>query len=242
MIQLFNPVTNKQSSILLGFVIRWKRIINKQDLIEKCWSIRKADYYIKVLLEKSLLITIGRWKYLIRKDENDVFCIIKHFCWEEWYIWWTRIANAYFWYTQLEQKFVIFNSKISWDKTFGNIRILFIKTILSWKKIISEKWIYYPTKEQAFIDFISFPSFIGWDYELLLTVLKERRINTQKLLQIAKEQKNNANIIRILFMFHKVWIPFDKKDIVKYRANRYINFNVCWLNYWYKNSVFRLIY
>ena len=150
----------------------------------------------------------------------------------------------YFWYEQLEQKLVIYNEKISERKIIGGKEFVFIKKQLSNIKTFQDKKskLKYSSKEQSFIDFISFPTFIGWDYEILFKTLKERKIDTQKLLQIAKKQKNNANVIRILFMFHKVWIPFDEKDIVKYRANRYINFNVNWLNYWYKNSIFRLIY
>lgn len=230
MLQLFNPVTDKQSEVLLGFVLRWERIINKQDLIEKCWNIRKADYYIKVFIKKHLLITIGKWKYLIREDGNDVFCIVRYFCWEEWYVWWTRIANAYFRYTQLEQKFVIFNSKISWDKMFGNIRIVFIKTTLSWKKIISKQWIYYPTEEQAFIDFMNYPWFIWWDYDLLEQCLIERKVNVSKIESIIKSMKNNSLYIRFLFMLYKCWYHLNK-DLKKYKTTRYIPYIV-----WNKNQ------
>ena len=237
--------TKYEADFLNRLYLRNKQIFSKEEFESFFWKkIYQKRKTLKSLLEKKRILPLKQWLYIV----NDWFLvyekIINFFCGNKWYIWWTRVANMYFWYEQLEQKLVIYNEKISERKIIGGKEFVFIKKKLSNIKTFQDKKskLKYCSKEQSFIDFINYPWFIWWHYDLLFKTLKERKIDTQKLLQIAKKTKNNANVIRILFMFHKVWIPFDEKDIVKYRANRYINFNVNWLNYWYKNSIFRLIY
>ena len=225
--------TKYEADFFNRLYLRNKQIFSKDEFEKFFWKrIYQKRKTLKSLLEKKRILPLKQWLYIV----NDWFLvyekIINFFCDNKWYIWWTRVANMYFWYEQLEQKLVIYNEKISERKIIGGKEFVFIKKQLSNVKIFQDKEskLKYSSKEQSFVDFMLSPWFIGWDYDVLEQCLIERKVDVSKIESIIKSMKNNSLYIRFLYMLYKCWYHLNE-DLTKYKTTRYIPYIV-----WNKNQ------
>ena len=225
--------TKYEADFLNILYLRNKQIFSKEEFESFFWKkIYQKRKTLKSLLEKKRILPLKQWLYIV----NDWFLvyekIINFFCGNKWYIWWTRVANMYFWYEQLEQKLVIYNEKISERKIIGGKEFVFIKKQLSNVKTFQDKKskLKYSSKEQSFVDFMLSPWFIGWDYDVLEQCLNERKVDVSKIESIIKSMKNNSLYIRFLYMLYKCWYNLNE-DLTKYKTTRYIPYII-----WNKNQ------
>lgn len=82
---------------------------NLQDLsLESSQQIRTI---LKSLIKKWFITPFSKGKYLVEfwDSNSSLNNTLNILCWENWYIWWTMVANLYFWYEQANDLHVVLN-------------------------------------------------------------------------------------------------------------------------------------
>ena len=239
---LFNPLTPIEATFLRKLKFKWKSIFLKEEMSTSFnFSSYQIRTVLKSLIKKWFIIPFSKGKYLVEfwDSNSSLNNTLNILCWENWYIWWTRVANLYFWYEQVEQKYVVFNEKLSWRRIIWTKEFLFIRKKVT-KDMFIMKNIKISNKEQSFIDLMNYPWFVWWDYEVLERAICSCDVN--KIKKLIMKYQNKTVMIRFLYICYMNKIPISFEEIKRYKPKNYVSYNILWTRNEVKNPTFNLIF